>query len=66
MIFDSFGPSTFPFFFERASTTKTAITKASTLANPLLHLAVLQVTLLGFRSILAAIMTSDHVPEVCF
>ena len=55
-----------PFFLEQILTADVAIARASTLANPLLHQAVLQATLPRFRYILAAMATSDHVSEVCF
>ena len=66
IISNSFSLFAFPFFLEQASTTKAAIAKALSLSNPLLYQAVIQVILLWFRSILAAMATSDHVPEVCF
>ena len=66
IISHSFSLFAFPFFLEQASTTKAAIAKALTLENPLLYQVVIQVIFLRFRSILAVMVTSDHVPEVCF
>jgi len=63
--FNSLGLLTFLFFLEQTSIAKAATAKALTLANPLLYQAAVQVTFLRFRSILATMATSDHVPEVC-
>ena len=65
IISNSLGLLTFPFFLKQTSTAKVATTKALTLTNPLLYQAVVQVAFLIFRSILATMATSDHVPEVC-
>ena len=59
-------PIRFPFFLKQASTTKAAIAKALTLANPLLYQAFIQAIFLRFNSISTAMATSDHIPEVCF
>jgi len=61
----SLGLLTFSFFLEQTSTVKAANANALTLANPLFYQTVVQVTFLRFRSILATMATSDHVPEVC-
>ena len=64
MIFTSLGLFAFPFFVEQILTADATIAKASTLANPLLYQAVIQATFLRFGSILVAMATSDHIPEV--